>query len=71
MDPARNAPAMAPRGCDQHWLIIISAGRSGSTTILDMLNAVPFVSLSGELTISPEPSDPQGRDCSSRSVLGR
>ena len=29
---------------------MLSTGRSGSTTILQMLNAVPFIELAGELT---------------------
>ena len=35
--------------CDQKWLFVLSAGgRSGSTSILEGLNALPGVSLSGE-----------------------
>ena len=69
----------APLWCDTNWLVVISAGRAGSTTILDMLNTVPFISLSGELAISPETedhslglrlSDPRA-DCAPRSVIGR
>jgi hypothetical protein len=30
------------------WLFILATGRSGSTTILSMLNQVPEISLSGE-----------------------
>ena len=69
----------APPWCDTNWLVVISAGRAGSTTILDMLNTVPFISLSGELAISPETedhslglrlSDPRA-DCAPRSVIGR
>lgn len=33
---------------DRQWIFIWATGRSGSTTILDMLNSVPCVSLSGE-----------------------
>ena len=68
-----------PPWCDTNWLVVISAGRAGSTTILDMLNAVPFISLSGELATSPETedlslglrlSDPRA-NCAPRSVIGR
>ena len=31
-----------------HWAFVWATGRSGSTTILEMLNAVPCVALSGE-----------------------
>lgn len=34
--------------CDDAWVFIFALGRSGSTTVLGMLNQVPFVNLSGE-----------------------
>ena len=35
--------------CASHsWLVILGTGRSGSTTILSMLNAVPQIQISGE-----------------------
>lgn len=35
--------------CRSHaWLFVLSTGRSGSTTILNMLNAIPQIKLSGE-----------------------
>ena len=35
--------------CDAHdWLFVLGTGRSGSTTLLNMLNAVPQIQLSGE-----------------------
>lgn len=40
---------MSPVVCSQvTWLFILSTGRSGSTTILGMLNQIPTISLSGE-----------------------
>ena len=45
-----------PRGCGacaaaQQWVVVLSTGRAGSTTILQMLNAAaPLVALSGEQT---------------------
>ena len=32
----------------QNWLFVVSAGRAGSTTIMNMMNAIPTVLLSGE-----------------------
>ena len=41
------APSWSP--CLAHdWLFVLSTGRTGSTTILNMLNAVPQIYLSGE-----------------------
>jgi len=34
--------------CDQEWLFVLGTGRSGSTTLMDMLNLLPGVSLAGE-----------------------
>lgn len=34
--------------CSQDWLFIIATGRSGSTTVLEMMNSLPNVYLSGE-----------------------
>eukprot|EP00924_Labyrinthula_sp_SR-Ha-C_P015000 snap_masked-scaffold_9-processed-gene-4.38-mRNA-1 protein AED:1.00 eAED:1.00 QI:0/0/0/0/1/1/2/0/284 len=34
--------------CDRNWVFILATGRSGSTTILNMLNLLPGVYLSGE-----------------------
>jgi len=43
----RNATSTS--SCDSHaWLFILATGRSGSTTILNMLNAIPHIQLSGE-----------------------
>ena len=40
------------------WLFIVSAGRSGSTTLLHMLNAVPTIFLSGEnIDVLPQMAD--------------
>lgn len=39
------------------WLLVLSTGRSGSTTIMRMLNAVPGIQVAGELGIS----DPTGQ----------
>jgi hypothetical protein len=40
---------MQPGACTAHdWLVILATGRSGSTTIESMLNAVPQVHLTGE-----------------------
>ena len=35
--------------CDLNWLVVMSTGRAGSTTILQMLNAIPMIKLTGEL----------------------
>jgi hypothetical protein len=32
------------------WLIVVATGRSGSTTVMDMLNALPTVSVRGEMS---------------------
>lgn len=42
-----------PADCDlcggaQQWLFVLAGGRSGSTTVLSMLNAIPGVHLAGE-----------------------
>lgn len=34
--------------CAKKWVLVIAVGRSGSTTIMSMLNRVPKVSISGE-----------------------
>lgn len=41
-----NSPNCAP--CNQRFLFIIATGRSGSTTLMKMLNQLPNVRLSGE-----------------------
>mmetsp|Transcript_93 Transcript_93/g.125 ORF Transcript_93/g.125 Transcript_93/m.125 type:complete len:345 (+) Transcript_93:110-1144(+) len=41
-----NSPLCAP--CNQRFLFIVSTGRSGSTTLLTLLNQLPNVRLSGE-----------------------
>ena len=46
LPPAAIATPAAP--CDGAWVFIIATGRSGSTTVLDMLNLVPAIELSGE-----------------------
>jgi len=33
---------------DRRWLFVVATGRSGSTTLLDMLNAVPQILMAGE-----------------------
>ena len=35
---------------DIRWLIVLATGRSGSTTVTDMLNALPAVSVHGEMS---------------------
>lgn len=35
-------------GASQHWLFILAAGRSGSTTLLEMVNQIPGIRLAGE-----------------------
>mmetsp|Transcript_36546 Transcript_36546/g.66973 ORF Transcript_36546/g.66973 Transcript_36546/m.66973 type:complete len:306 (-) Transcript_36546:101-1018(-) len=35
-------------GGDQRWLFVIGTGRSGSTSVMSMLNAIPGIHLSGE-----------------------
>lgn len=35
-------------GGDQQWLFVLAGGRSGSTTVLSMLNAIPGMHLAGE-----------------------
>ena len=47
---ARSQTGPPGSGCEAHWILVLSTGRSGSTTILQMLNAVPFIELAGELT---------------------
>ncbi len=42
----RNSPICSP--CNRRYLFIIATGRSGSTTLLSMLNYLPNVRLSGE-----------------------
>ncbi len=42
----RNSPSCAP--CNRRYLFIVANGRSGSTTILRMLNLLPGIRLSGE-----------------------
>ena len=37
------------RACSLDWLIILTTGRAGSTTILNMLNAIPQIAITGEL----------------------
>ena len=40
---------LAGNACESHhWLVVLGIGRSGSTTILSMLNRLPNVRLSGE-----------------------
>jgi len=34
--------------CGANWLFVVATGRSGSTTVLEMLNALPMVYLAGE-----------------------
>lgn len=34
--------------CDEGWLFVVSTGRSGSTTVQQMLNALPQVYMAGE-----------------------
>ena len=34
--------------CGQRWLFVLATGRSGSTTVLNMLNALPGVYMAGE-----------------------
>ena len=46
--PTLNTRAPAAGPCDGNWVFIIATGRSGSTTVLDMLNLVPSIELSGE-----------------------
>lgn len=41
-----NSPLCSP--CNRRYLLIISTGRSGSTSLLNMLNQLPQVRLSGE-----------------------
>jgi len=41
-----NSPLCAP--CNRRFLFIISTGRSGSTTLLEMMNMLPNVRISGE-----------------------
>lgn len=33
---------------DYHWLLVVASGRSGSTAVMDMLNAIPGVLVTGE-----------------------
>lgn len=42
----RNSPSCAP--CNRKYLFIVANGRSGSTTLLKMLNLLPGIRLSGE-----------------------
>lgn len=34
--------------CSTNWLFIVSTGRSGSTTLMNMLNEIPFFEIDGE-----------------------
>jgi len=45
-------PPARPTVRDTNWLLVLSTGRAGSTTILDMLNSVPGIMLSGELSFA-------------------
>ena len=51
----RNVLNKKPNVCDlcaDNWIIVVGTGRSGSTTIADMLNQVPGVYTAGELSAS-------------------
>ena len=41
--PGRGSPAMCDLCNDYRWLFIVGEGRSGSTTIMEMLDTIPFV----------------------------
>ena len=54
---ARSKPTDSGACSSVRWLLVLSTGRSGSTTIMRMLNAVPGIQVAGELGIS----DPTGQ----------
>lgn len=45
--PPRPVPAPQP-GCERNWLFQVSTGRSGSTSLMTMLNDLPNVYIAGE-----------------------
>ena len=48
LDAQTVSPQATGDACEGAWLFILSTGRAGSTTVMDMLNLVPQISLSGE-----------------------
>lgn len=48
--PPNIAPSNLPCDLchDNNWLLVVATGRSGSTTVMDMLNAIPGVLIVGE-----------------------
>ncbi|EGB04582.1 hypothetical protein AURANDRAFT_72486 [Aureococcus anophagefferens] len=42
------APGATPDGCERNWLFQVSTGRSGSTSLMAMLNDLPNVYIAGE-----------------------
>jgi len=46
--PGEEAPGATPDGCERNWLFQVSTGRSGSTSLMTMLNDLPNVYIAGE-----------------------
>ena len=58
---ARSQTGPPGSGCEAHWILVLSTGRSGSTTILQMLNAVPFIELAVAVATIPYKWSGNGR----------
>ena len=50
--------------CADDWIIVAGTGRSGSTTLIDMLNRVPGVYVAGERAAQ----EPPGEDISTTMI---